>query len=202
MLPAIPKRYHQQEDYGVILNEIRDSISLLHHESDNHESEIRMLSEKINNQEATLLSLRQQLLDSNVSNKELVKGNNSSLDTKLQRLEAANKNLVSDLKEMRAHANETAIAYSQGKQRIEELEKIIQAQAKNMEHFQAAMHSLTDLLAVKEGISSDGTKVYFVKTGDNLEKIAKAHQTTVKVLKEINKMTNDKIVIGQKVLLP
>jgi LysM repeat protein len=44
--------------------------------------------------------------------------------------------------------------------------------------------------------------VYVVKPGDCLSKIAAAHGCKTKALKEANKLTNDKIFVGQKLALP
>jgi LysM repeat protein len=43
---------------------------------------------------------------------------------------------------------------------------------------------------------------YVVKSGDSLSVIAKAHGTTSKALREVNKLANDKIHVGQKLALP
>lgn len=43
---------------------------------------------------------------------------------------------------------------------------------------------------------------YVVKSGDMLSKIAVKSGTTVKALREANKLTNDKIVVGQKLIIP
>ncbi len=43
---------------------------------------------------------------------------------------------------------------------------------------------------------------YVVKSGDSLSVIAQRNGTTVKALKETNNLKNDKIVVGQKLVLP
>lgn len=43
---------------------------------------------------------------------------------------------------------------------------------------------------------------YVVKSGDMLGSIAAAHKTTVKALKQVNKLTSDKLHVGQKLVLP
>ncbi|SDT74419.1 LysM peptidoglycan-binding domain-containing protein [Actinoplanes derwentensis] len=42
---------------------------------------------------------------------------------------------------------------------------------------------------------------YTVKTGDTLSAIAKTYRTTVAALKTLNRLTSDKIIVGQKLLL-
>jgi LysM repeat protein len=43
---------------------------------------------------------------------------------------------------------------------------------------------------------------YVVKAGDMLSKIAQAHGTTTRALREVNQLTSDKLKIGQKLALP
>jgi LysM repeat protein len=43
---------------------------------------------------------------------------------------------------------------------------------------------------------------YRIKPGDSLEKIARANQTTVQAIKELNGLTNDRIVVGKLLQLP
>lgn len=45
-------------------------------------------------------------------------------------------------------------------------------------------------------------KEYMVKPGDSLSKIAKEYKTTVKALKEANALTSDRIIVGQKLIVP
>ena len=51
-------------------------------------------------------------------------------------------------------------------------------------------------------ITENPAKIYRVKAGDSLEKIAKQNQTTIKKLKEANQLANDQIIVGQKLKLP
>lgn len=45
------------------------------------------------------------------------------------------------------------------------------------------------------------SQFYIVKAGDNLQKIARAHGLSVAQLKERNKLTNDVIRVGQKLIV-
>jgi LysM repeat protein len=44
--------------------------------------------------------------------------------------------------------------------------------------------------------------LYTVKSGDSLERIAKAHKTTVKELQKLNNLTTTQIKVGQKLKMP
>lgn len=47
-----------------------------------------------------------------------------------------------------------------------------------------------------------GTGSYVVQAGDNLSKIAKRKGTSVAALKKVNNLSNDRILVGQKLVLP
>lgn len=200
-LTGAPRRY-QDDDMSTTLREMRDSIDVIRHEVNNHETEIRMVEERANNQEATIASLRQQVLDANQANKELVKGNVSTTDGKVSSLESTNKGIVADITQLRTHANETATVLTQSKQRISELEKLVEAQNRNIDNLQAALKSVMEALGSQSNTAVASDKMYRVKNGDSLEKIARANNTTVKAIKELNQLANDKIIVGQTLQLP
>lgn len=201
LLQAAPAyRYSYEED----IREIRENLDTLKHEVSNHDTELLMFDERVNNQESTVSSLRQQLLDANQVNKDLVKFNSASMETKLATIETSNKSLISDIHVLKNHANESATALNHYKNKVEELEQQLGKLHQNIESLQAAMRSLTE--ALKEGTVSENerpiSKFYRIKTGDSLEKIARAHGTTIKAIKELNNLVNDRIVVGQSIKLP
>jgi LysM repeat protein len=63
----------------------------------------------------------------------------------------------------------------------------------------------TDLLPkVTSGLNhgETATVTYTVKPGDNLTKVAKAHGTTLKAIREANALKTDRILVGQKLKVP
>lgn len=191
---AAPRGYGYEDP----LKQLQSKVEALRHEVSNHESEIRMAEERANNQEATISSLRQQLLDSNQASKEHLKGSAASIDSKVANLESFNKGIAADIVQLKSHANESSSVLAQYKQKINELEKIIDVQTQNIEHLQAAIKSLTEVL----GGAASSEKTYKIKPGDSLEKIARANHTTIKAIKELNHLSNDRIVVGQTLQLP
>ncbi len=193
-----------QEDRGPLLREILDSMSELKNEVNNHETEIRIFSEKFKSQEEIFESQRQQLADFTQSIKELLRAQTNTIESKSHAHQHTAQEITQELKQ---HAQESAHLLADYKKRIEEIEKMILNQNQTMEHLQTALSALTELLQPKTALTSeahsvDSAKIYRVKSGDSLEKIAKQYNTTVKLLKELNNLTKDQIIIGQKLSLP
>lgn len=209
-LSAVPARKYYDEDSSAAFRELRDSIESIRHEVNNHETEIHMFEERVNNQEATLSSLRQQVIDANKVNKDLVKGTSTVLESKFANMEAVNKGLASDMAQLKTHANETATVLTQYKQKISDLERLIDLQNQNIDNLQAALRSLMDAVNSTSNSPSRSTPVansptgniYKVKNGDNLEKIARINNTTVKAIKELNRLENDRIFVDQTLQMP
>ncbi len=217
--------YYLQENTQAI-NEVRTSLESIRHEMRNHESEIRMFDEKLNNLDAIIEGVRDQISDTSKAHKEQLKGSTENIEDKISNLETATKGLVADLRLFKAHANETTSSLAQYKQKIAELEKIVDLQNQNIEHLQAAMRSIMDALQPNEpapsknivttptasssnnitspsaNTSINSDRAYRIKPGDSLEKIARNNNTTVQALKELNGLTNDRIVVGKILQLP
>lgn len=157
-------------------SDLRDTVESLRHQVANHEAEIRVFEEKFKSQEEIIDSISAQFKDS-------VKSVKASSVTSSQ---------------------DMAQQLADYKKRIATLEKSLEIQTKNLDNMQKALTSLIDAIQGKEpsATSVSGTKIYRVKSGDSLEKIAKQNHTTIKKLKELNNLTGDQIIIGQKIELP
>lgn len=195
------------QEKTVPLHDIHAGLSNLRHDVSNHEIEIRILEEKLTNQEDTLETLRQKVLDSSQNHRDLLRNSNSSLDAKVDAVDAKTKGLAADLGILKNHANETSSLLAQYKQKISELENTIETQKQQMHHLETAIRSLLDLIQGKDGIAENTaeagtTKIYRVQPGDTLEKIAKTQKTTIQALKERNNLNQDKIIVGQKLIIP
>jgi cell envelope opacity-associated protein A len=101
---------------------------------------------------------------------------------------------------IKTHAEDTQELLKTFRDKISQLEKTVESLSRNQEILQTAMNSLMDLMKV--GPLEAGVKTYRVKAGDSLEKIARAHNTTIKTIKALNNLTKDTIVIDQVLKLP
>lgn len=209
-LMAVRNRYYDDEN-AILVKELRDTVDDIRHEVNNHESEIRVYDEKLKSLEDIIDGLRDQLNESSQAQKELLKGNSTNLEVKIAALETLSKGLVSDLRQFKTHANDASAALMQYKQKISELEKIVEQQNQNIDHLQVAMRALMEALQDKDSGSNKGTVAvadgagggtYRVKAGDSLGKIALENHTTIQVLKDLNGLAHDRIVVGQLLRLP
>jgi len=204
-LKAAPQRYNYGQDQSTAIQEIRDSLDDLRHEIRNHESEIRTYEDKLSNQESIIDALREQMTKSSSSQQTQLKNNSASLEMKINQLETTTKGLSADLRQFKTHANETATALQQITQKMTQLEKVTEVQSQNLDSLQAALRSIMDALDVKstpDKTSDPIGKIYKVKAGDSLEKIARANTTSIKAIKELNNLVNDRIVVGQTLKMP
>jgi LysM repeat protein len=201
-LEATRRRPSFEEDYSILLREVLDNLDNLKNEVQIHESQIMTFEEKFKNLEEIIDSLRQQTTSTVQSVKDTLKNHASQLDVKLADQQNAAKGLSNDVK---SFANENQQLLKDFRQRITELEKTMELQNQNIESLRTALSSVIEVIKGKEtnsekpeSTTAETAKIYKVKAGDNLEKIAKQNQTTIKKLKEWNNLTSDQIIVGQK----
>ncbi|MCE5319248.1 MAG: LysM peptidoglycan-binding domain-containing protein [Parachlamydia sp.] len=202
---AAYNRYGKQEETSATLREVLVALDDLRHEVRNHETEIRTYEEKTRNLEEIIDSLRKQVGDGLQAMRDSLKNHSAALDAKIASQESAAKGLTTNLQ---SHASDSAAALTDYKKRILDLEKTIDIQSRNIENLQLALKSMTEALQVKDPVQEVSKdvkptdKVYRVKPGDSLDKIARQNQTTVKKIKELNGLARDQINIGQKLYMP
>ncbi len=162
---------------------VQDSMGEIRHDIDNHEAEIRMFEERLDTQETIIDSLRQQMLDASLNNRELLKGNSSTFESSLAKTSM-------EVKTLQNHFNESSKVLNLYKQKIEALESKI-------DQMQTALQSVLNALNI--GSSEES---YAVKSGDSLDKIARRNNTTIQKIKDLNGLKSDRIFIGQQLKLP
>ena len=179
--------------------DMRNALNIVLHEISNQQLEMKTVENRLETLDSTLEFLRDDIIALRSLQKDKSTAASQEVDSKLGNLDLSTKSVVIDLKAIKTQINETTGIVGQFKTRIAALEKIIDAQNQNIDALQAALRTLTDILQVKETVKP--TKTYSVKNGDALEKIARAHQMSVEDIKELNGLTNTKIIVGQKLLV-
>lgn len=183
------------------MKQMHDSINQIKHSINNHESELRQVDEKFNSLESIIEGMGRQLQEHAKHHKDQLQVSKASLEAKIGDLELVTKGLLVDINQIRNRVNESNALLSQFKLQMAAIEKSVEVQNHNIENLHAAMKTLTQVLQGGE-ISEAAGDVYVVKSGDSLEKIAHAHSTSVKALKEFNALVSDRIKIGQKLKIP
>lgn len=201
----LKKNGYVDEGQMIAARETQDSLDMLRHQVQNQEAELRTFEQKFENFSSIIESLRDQVQESKASTKEQLKGNSNALEMKIASLENTSKSLTADLKVLQNHANETTSLLQVMKQKFSDWDSKLQAQNQNIENLQQALQSLMEAFQVKSdtaALSGWTGKTYKVKSGDSLEKIARQNGTTIQAIKDLNGMTQDKIVVGKTLKLP
>lgn len=182
------------------MKQIHDNINQMRYSFNNHENELRQIDEKFSSMESIIEGMRRQLQDSSKGHKDQLQASKASFEAKLGDLELVAKGLLLDMQQIKSRVNESSTYLSQVKQQLANVEKTVEVQNQNIDNLHAAIKTLMQALHGGESGEAPGD-LYVVKSGDSLEKIANAHGTTVKVLKELNNLTTDRIKIGQKLMI-
>lgn len=187
---------------GTGMNWMYDTLNQVRLGLNNHEDELRQTGEKFNSMESILEGMQRQLQDHSKTHKEHLQASKAVLDSKMGDLELVIKGLLVDINQIKNRVNESASSLLQYKQQLSALEKVVEVQNQNIENLHSSMKTLMQVLQAGDNAAESSGELYTVKSGDTLEKIAIAHSTTVKALKELNNLSTDRINIGRKLKLP
>lgn len=204
----------QKEDLSNAFRQAKVALNDLKHEISNHETEIRQLDNRLESQESSLENLRQQLADGLKTERDQtqmaqinIEGKLESFAKTVEHMETLSSGFTNDLRQLRTQGNESVILLGQYKQKIQEMEKVIEAQHQHMKSLETALHSVIDLVKAKEttkeiALRSETPRTYKVQSGDTLDKIAKSQKVSLQALREANHLANDRILVGQTLKIP
>lgn len=187
----------------------RSELGYIKHEQDNIDVELRIFEGRLDTLEETLSLLKQDIANQQEALLRQVSGQVARGDERMLQLQSFTDEFSRDIRELKTQSNDLSASFSQYKRRFGEFEKVVDRHERNIENLEAAIRSLTAMLkAVPEekGSSVIAATVarsnYRVRSGDTLEKIARAHNITVRQLKEFNQLKNDLIVVDQELTIP
>lgn len=186
------------------LQEMRTNVDDLRHDIHCFKTELEILEGKIKHHENTLCQLKQGYLEKQEERWESVLKEMQEMKKKLSAIDNIKQNEIKDIKQLSAHANETSFSLTQFKDKIEELEKQFSLHSRKYDEMLKLKNTLENLATAiqKEEWDSPQIKIYKVKAGDSLERIAKAHQTSSQYLKKLNHLDKDLIQVGQEIKVP
>lgn len=165
----------------------------LRHEVHNHSEEIRVLYARLATQESLIESLRDDIQKISRASLEVSQGDAKQAQARISDLEIKVDTLERQLAKKEEVLNQTL-------QRFDTLDLTLDQQKKNSRHLEKSLGTLLE--AVGADTPSAATGTYCVAAGDSLEKLARRFKTSVNTLKELNGLTNDRIVVGKKLKVP
>jgi LysM repeat protein len=187
---------HQLE---LTLHEIQTNLDDLRHGINCFQTELQILDGRIKYYENTLASLKQNDLEKHQAKIDQIATQIQLLEKKWASLEKGQQGDNKELRDLSSHANETSAALSQFKDRISELEQEIFSQNRRFEELAKLKGNIESLA---KGLRVESFKLYKVRAGDSLEKIARNHRTSVEQIKKLNNLDQDLIVVGQELKIP
>jgi len=178
------------------VQELQSVIRTLQYTSDAQAQELQEAKERANNLEDIIAELRKDMGLSEKRNQEIGQTASAGLKLKIRELESEIHRLGNEL----SQAKESTAVLALLRKSVEELQKQNAIRDKNIEHLHSAVNALTE--AFQGGEVEKKSASYRVKAGDTLEKIANAHKTSVKKIKELNNLASDRIILGQELKIP
>ncbi len=178
------------------LHKVRTEVEDIKHDLNTYEIEHHVIEGKLIDQEQTIASLKHQVAELKSGKLDASVQELQNLEKKIHQISKKQDKIVTDLRQLSSHANDTTTALAQYKDKIAQFEKAIQGQNLQLSEIQKIKDGITKLAEAESG------KFYVVKAGDSLEKIARDHHTSVEKIKQVNRMTSDLIVVDQQLSLP
>jgi LysM repeat protein len=166
-------------------------VDRLRHEVNNQAEEIRVLYARLATQDSLIESLSEDISKMGKASLEVNQTEAKNAQARMRDLELK----VETLEKQLAKATESL---GQSQRKLEILDTSLDLQNKNSRHLEKSLGTLLEAV----GGESTAETTYRVVSGDSLEKIAKRFKTSVQVLKELNSLENDRIIVGKKLKVP
>ena len=198
--PLKSSPHDEKHQLELTLHEVQTNLDDLRHDINCFQTELQILDGRIKYNENALTTVKQQDLEKQQLKLEQVSVQLQALEKRLGSSEKSRDATSQEFHQLTSHAQETTAALLQFKSRIEELEKELVSGQRRFEE-------LGKLKGTIEGLAqslrtSDPYKVYKVRPGDSLEKIAKLYKIGVDKIKKANGLHQDLIVVGQELKIP
>ncbi len=197
--PLRTSAHDEKYQWELTIHEVQTNLDDLRHDTNCFATEIQILDGRIKCFENALASLKQQEIEKHQSRIDQITHQLLGLEKRWALFEKKNEVGKDGIESLSSHAKETNMALAQFKNRIEELETEILSQNRRLE---ALSKLKTNIETLTKALKSEGQKIYKVRPGDSLEKIAKLHKTDVATLKQINQLQQDLIVVDQELKIP
>jgi chromosome segregation ATPase len=178
------------------LHDMQSAIRTLQYNTDNHSQELQQAQERFNTMDDIIQGLRKELDSNDRKQQEQAQTAIAGLKLKIRELEGDVSRLTNELQQTR----EALGQLPHYRKSLEDMQKQNAVRDKNLENLHSALNAMMEALQGQE--SEKKAEAYRVKSGDTLEKIANAHKTSVKAIKELNGLASDRIRLGQELKIP
>ncbi|HSW86612.1 MAG TPA: LysM peptidoglycan-binding domain-containing protein [Rhabdochlamydiaceae bacterium] len=190
--------HDEKHQWELKLHEVLTNLDDLKHDINCFQTEIQILEGRIKYYENALTELKQQDIEKHRNKIDQITQDLHALEIKWTSFEKIQSNANSDVQQLASHANETTTALSQFKCHLQEVEQDILSQNRRFEELAKLKGSLEALVKSFQ----PSFKIYRVRAGDSLEKIAASHHTKVDKIKKLNDLERDLIVVDQELKIP
>jgi LysM repeat protein len=179
------------------------SLNALLNRTKNCEIELEMLKNSISSQEQSREALEKEMSALLHSTKDTLKETQEGGDKQKKNFEKTVDKLTQDLKQLKKHENDLSQSINDLTKTVESLKESDKKKSQAIKELEEALRTLTLALSGKSAPkpstnTHSKTSSYTVKSGDSLEKIARAHSMTIAELKEMNHLSNSTIRPGQE----
>ncbi len=198
--PLKTSSHDERIQLELTLHEMQTNLDDLRHDINCFQTELQILDGRIKYNENTLATLKSQDLEKQQARLEQLAADIRSFEHKWHSQEKSHEHAVNEVQHLAFHANETTLALTQCKARIEELEQQLIVNQRRFTELNKLKGNIEFL--AKSLNKSEIFKTYKVRAGDTLEKIAKHHKIEVSKIKQINQLEHDRILVGQELKIP
>lgn len=196
--PLKTSPHDEKHQWELKLHEVQTNLEDLRHDTNCFQTELQILDGRIKYYENALANLKQQDIEKQQLKITQIIADLHLLEKKWASFEKGQEIEKEELRHLTAHANETTSSLTQFKNRIEELEQDLLSQNRKFDELAKIKNNIETL--AKSFNSS--YKIYKVRAGDSLEKIAHHYQVKVEQIKKLNHLEKDLIVVGQELKIP
>lgn len=196
--PLKTSPHDEKHQWELKLHEVQTNLEDLRHDTNCFQTELQILDGRIKYYENALANLKQQDIEKQQLKINQIIADLHLLEKKWASFEKGQESGKQELHHLTAHANETTSSLSQFKNRIEELEQDLLSQNRKFDELAKIKSNIETLAKSFNG----AYKIYKVRAGDSLEKIAHRYQVKVEQIKKLNHLEKDLIVVGQELKIP
>jgi LysM repeat protein len=198
--PLTSSAHDEKYKLELTLHEVQTNVDDLRHDINCFQTELQIFDGRIKYYENALAMLKQQDLEKHQTRIDLLTQELQSLEKRWASSEKHRYAESEELLQLTSHAKETTTALLQFRERIEELEKEL---AIGQRRFEELGKLKTNIEALGKALrKNEHAKIYKVRPGDSLEKIAKAHHLSIEKIKKLNHLEQDLIFVGQELKIP